>query len=67
RRLMPRRSSHRPTVDTDAWCPSPVSSSTVLHEHITCVKAIHDMVGAQVAETLTTDDQTAQALARANA
>lgn len=38
-----------------------------LDEHITCLKAIHDMVGAQVAETLTTDEETAQALARVNA
>lgn len=38
-----------------------------LDEHITCLRAIHDMVGAQVAETLTTDEETAQALARVNA
>lgn len=37
-----------------------------IDEHITCLKAIHDMVGAQVTETLTTDDETAQALARVN-
>lgn len=37
-----------------------------LDEHITCLKAIHDMVGAQVAESLTTDDETAQAMARVN-
>ncbi|EOM78259.1 hypothetical protein DW322_02200 [Rhodococcus rhodnii] len=35
-----------------------------LDEHIACLRAIHDMVGAQVAETLTTDDETSQALAR---
>lgn len=35
-----------------------------LGDHITCLKAIHDMVGAQVTETLTTDEQTSQALAR---
>lgn len=38
-----------------------------LDEHITCLRAIHDMVGAQVAESLTTDDETAQALARVDA
>ena len=37
-----------------------------LDEHITCLMAIHDMVGAQIAETLTTDEQTAQAMARVN-
>ncbi|MFD4366181.1 hypothetical protein [Rhodococcus sp. NPDC058521] len=37
-----------------------------LDEHISCLRAIHDMVGAQVAETLTTDEETAQALARVN-
>lgn len=37
-----------------------------LDEHITCLRAIHDMVGAQVAETLTTDEETAQALTRVN-
>lgn len=35
-----------------------------LDEHITCLKAIHDMVGAQVATTLTTDEQTSQAMGR---
>ncbi|NLU84988.1 hypothetical protein [Rhodococcus sp. HNM0569] len=37
-----------------------------LAEHITCLEAIHDMVGAQVAATMTTDDQTSSALARVN-
>ncbi|MFD4369253.1 hypothetical protein [Rhodococcus sp. NPDC058521] len=37
-----------------------------IDEHITCLKAIHDMVGAQVTETLTTDDETSQAIARIN-
>lgn len=35
-----------------------------LDEHIACLKAIHDTVGAQVTETLTTDEQTSQALGR---
>lgn len=35
-----------------------------LDEHIVCLKAIHDTVGAQVADTLTTDEATGQALAR---
>ncbi|MFD4369278.1 hypothetical protein [Rhodococcus sp. NPDC058521] len=38
-----------------------------LDEHITCLRAIHDMVGAQVAESLTTDEETAAALSRMNA
>ncbi|EOM75730.1 hypothetical protein DW322_04605 [Rhodococcus rhodnii] len=38
-----------------------------LEEHIACLEAIHDMVGAQVAELLTTDDETSQAVARINA
>ncbi|NLE80543.1 MAG: hypothetical protein GX610_13335 [Rhodococcus sp.] len=37
-----------------------------IDDHITCLTAIHDMVGAQIAETLTTDEQTAQAMARVN-
>lgn len=37
-----------------------------LAEHIACLRAIHDMVGAQVAETLTTDEETGQSLARVN-
>lgn len=37
-----------------------------IDEHITCLKAIHDMVGAQVAATMTTDEQTSSALARVN-
>ena len=35
-----------------------------IDDHILCLKAIHDTVGAQVAESLTTDEQTSQALAR---
>lgn len=35
-----------------------------LDEHILCLAAIHDMVGAQVTDTLTTDEQTSAALAR---
>ncbi|NLE78404.1 MAG: hypothetical protein GX610_02305 [Rhodococcus sp.] len=35
-----------------------------LDDHILCLTAIHDMVGAQIAESLTTDEQTAQAMAR---
>ncbi|NLU82096.1 hypothetical protein [Rhodococcus sp. HNM0569] len=37
-----------------------------LDEHITCLRAIHDMVGAQVTATVTTDDETSQAVARMN-
>lgn len=37
-----------------------------LDDHINCLRAIHDTVGAQVAATLTTDEETAQALARVN-
>lgn len=35
-----------------------------IDDHILCLKAIHDTVGAQVAESLTTDEQTSQALGR---
>ncbi|CAM2777886.1 hypothetical protein [Skermania piniformis] len=35
-----------------------------LDEHIVCLRAIHDMVGAQVADSLTTDQETSDAFAR---